>query len=209
MRILIFGDSITQGFNDPQGGWVEHLKREYMRQNLEESGELEIFNLGISGDTSAEILKRIETETMVRRWPNDPIMTILAIGVNDSADKLGKRLVPIDEYQANVKKILILMKRLSDYQLVVGLTPCVDGLMAPAAWSENDFRAQNHRIGEYERVLAGVTKEQSTEFVSMWQIFMNAPNWESMLPDGLHPDSRGHGIIYNHVKNKLSELQTR
>lgn len=29
MRVLVFGDSITQGFWDTEGGWVERLRKYY------------------------------------------------------------------------------------------------------------------------------------------------------------------------------------
>jgi lysophospholipase L1-like esterase len=206
VRVLIFGDSITQGFDDPDGGWVEHLKRDYLQQKTNGIDALEIFNLGISGDTSADVLRRIENEISVRRWPNDPVMTILAIGVNDSADKRGQRLGPLDEYEVNIKKLLNVMTKMSDQQLIVGLTPCVDSLLDPAAWSENDFRASNQRVRDYEQALLAIVNEHNLQFVPIWEKFMNEPSWEGMLPDGLHPNTAGHNLIYKEVKKVLDSM---
>lgn len=207
MRILVFGDSITQGFNDPNGGWVEHLKRDYLQRKVKGDDAFEIFNLGISGDTSIEVLNRMENEIAVRRWPNDPVMTILAVGVNDSTDKHGKRLCSPDGYKANIYKLLDTMTRMSDMQLVVGLTPCVNSLLDPASWSENDLRADNQRIFEYEQMLSSITQERNINFVPIWETITSISEWESIFPDGLHPNVTGHKLIYNEVKKVLEAIK--
>lgn len=38
MRVLIFGDSITQGMWDAQGGWANRLVADYFRQQMEDIG---------------------------------------------------------------------------------------------------------------------------------------------------------------------------
>jgi lysophospholipase L1-like esterase len=54
--ICVFGDSITWGAYDPErGGWVNRL-----RNDLEKK-EIESYNLGISGDTTADLLKRFNS----------------------------------------------------------------------------------------------------------------------------------------------------
>ncbi len=62
MRVLIFGDSITYGAWDTEAGWVERLKREAHRQTIQSEGKskIQILNLGIGGDSSTKILKRMQ-----------------------------------------------------------------------------------------------------------------------------------------------------
>ena len=52
---LIFGDSITQGFNDLTGGWVQRLRESLTLDDF-------VINLGVSGDTSDGLLARFEVE---------------------------------------------------------------------------------------------------------------------------------------------------
>jgi len=78
MNICIFGDSITWGAYDPiNGGWVG-LLRNYFEKKSE--GEIEIYNLGISGNTTDGLLKMIENESI----PREPEVIVLAIGINDT-----------------------------------------------------------------------------------------------------------------------------
>jgi hypothetical protein len=69
MRVLVFGDSITQGYWDTDGGWVDRIRRHFdtiQATDLQDNDEPTIFNLGISADNSRNILERIETETISR-----------------------------------------------------------------------------------------------------------------------------------------------
>jgi lysophospholipase L1-like esterase len=49
VRVLVFGDSIAQGFWDSEGGWVERLRKHYNSlalEDLKSNQQPEIFNLG-------------------------------------------------------------------------------------------------------------------------------------------------------------------
>ena len=77
-RILVFGDSIARGAVDlEKGGWVERLRIYFVNNSKDKS----VYNLGISGDTTENLLKRFMNECKVR----EPEIIIFAIGVNDSA----------------------------------------------------------------------------------------------------------------------------
>lgn len=58
MNILVFGDSIALGLWDENGGWVgrltEFLIKRSIAADLEEN--FEVYNLGISGDTTEGLL---------------------------------------------------------------------------------------------------------------------------------------------------------
>lgn len=47
MRILIFGDSITYGAWDSEGGWADRLKRWAHQHYLANGTKLQVINLGI------------------------------------------------------------------------------------------------------------------------------------------------------------------
>jgi lysophospholipase L1-like esterase len=85
MRILVFGDSIAYGAWDTQGGWVERLKCDAHLQTAQSRGanKLQIINLGIGGDTSTKILKRMHDEIVARKDPKWPLALIIGLGIND------------------------------------------------------------------------------------------------------------------------------
>src|SRR5690606_7564988 len=69
MRVLVFGDSITQGYWAVEHGWVDRVRKYFDARQFEDLGgrdEPTIFNLGISADNSNDILSRIESEVAAR-----------------------------------------------------------------------------------------------------------------------------------------------
>lgn len=77
---------MAQGFYDLEGGWVARVNQHYQREAV--SGRRvdppTLFNLGVSGDESADLLKRLRPETVARQWPGEELTVILAIGLNDA-----------------------------------------------------------------------------------------------------------------------------
>lgn len=74
----IFGDSVTQAaYVDV--GWVD-LLRHYLEQKYP-SDFINVFNLGVGGNTSSDIVKRLDSEASAR----NPTHIIIAVGVNDES----------------------------------------------------------------------------------------------------------------------------
>src|SRR5438477_9538511 len=87
-QIFVFGASSIYGVGAAKGSWVDLLKQKLHEQMYgEHSGEkLEVFNLGISGETSPELLKRIKNEIEARQVIHRDWQKIIFIhtGTNDS-----------------------------------------------------------------------------------------------------------------------------
>lgn len=57
-RVSIWGDSITWGETDPDsGGWVARLRKFF---DADEEHEISVYNLGVHGDTTADLIKRFK-----------------------------------------------------------------------------------------------------------------------------------------------------
>ena len=70
-QILCFGDSITLGFVDLEGGWTQCLRRSLDQLATFAVGGTRFpahatFNLGVSDDTAAGLLARMEREILPR-----------------------------------------------------------------------------------------------------------------------------------------------
>src|SRR3990170_7472616 len=93
-HILVFGTSTTYGAWDREGGWVQRL-RGFLDEkviNSDYKHDYFVYNLGISGDKSADILTRFEPETKARLGHhNAEIIILFHLGINDCiySEKLG------------------------------------------------------------------------------------------------------------------------
>ncbi len=100
---LFFGDSITYGeYDGVFGGWIDILKRYALQKYNEGSNELILFNLGIGGETTEGLLKRIPYE-MKARNSTDGNIIFLGYGANDLAKKEETQLVNPEQFKTNIE----------------------------------------------------------------------------------------------------------
>lgn len=212
MRVLVFGDSITQGYWDTDGGWVERLRKHY---DLLQAGDLQgrdeptIFNLGISADNSKNVLSRIESETIARTRHGKLPIVIIQIGINDSSidptpdDESVSQ--PIDEYEKNLKLIIEKVKPISSKIILVGLSACDETKTTPVFWG--DYQYINKAIASYEKKMEHVASEMDIPFIPLFDQFTKElEKGKDYLPDGLHPNNEGHEFIFKYLLIKLDPL---
>ena len=204
MRVLIFGDSITQGFWDTDGGWVQRIRKAYDEETIKADYELPtIFNMGISGDSSGDIVERFEAETKAR-YNDDGIGFVFAVGVNDSRTKSGVNFSSPEEYRKNLEKLLAMARQYSDKIVFVGLTPCVEERSNPVSWGDTGYT--NDRIRQFNQVLEYFCRANSVEFVDILTPFTEAEAKTELLPDSLHPNNEGHQLIADIVLPRLQSI---
>lgn len=212
MRVLVFGDSITQGYWDTDGGWVERLRKHHdtiQASDLQKNDEPSIFNLGISADNSKDILNRIESETSARtRGGNKPVV-IIQIGVNDSSmdeeDEDKSVRVSIEDYGNNLRQIIQKIKPVSSKLILVGLSACDETKTTPVSWG--NYHYTNASIKRYEDRMKDIAEELSTPFIPVFDDFKRElDNGKDYLPDGLHPNNEGHQFMYETIKSRLGNM---
>lgn len=109
MHILIFGDSITQGYDDyVAGGWVNRLFIDVSaREDKTSSDYISVFNLGIDGNTTKDLLLRVESE-IEQRKDSDKLVIIFDIGGNDAARRKNgdRNTVSHKEFTKNYQTLI-------------------------------------------------------------------------------------------------------
>ncbi len=203
-QILVFGASITYGAWDRQGGWVQRLRKWIDRANLvdDEFYGL-VYNLGISGDTSTELLQRFESEAERRMKEERETIFILSIGGNDAQMLLDKNVprTPPEQFRNNIEKLLDLARKHSSKIMFVGLTPVDESRTVPTLWNKN-IAYLNSNMRHYNEIIKDVCKQQGVMFVDVFELF-ELVGHKSLLEDGLHPNSKGHRMIFEEVRKAL------
>lgn len=128
--IICFGDSIT--FGRFGKGWVSHLKDYYESSDIYHA----VYNLGIPGENSGGLLKRIDNECSCRalyKYEGDKHLILIAIGINDlrGIDSPDNFDVSPEEYKENVLKIISIAAKHSQNIAVIGITPVDENLTNP------------------------------------------------------------------------------
>lgn len=203
MRVLVFGDSITYGAWDTEAGWVERLKRDAHKQTVESQGtdKLQIINLGIGGDSSNKILKRMKTEIEARYSASWPFVFIITFGANDERSIDAEIETPIEQFENNVREIIALAKQHSNKILFLGIPP----ISKPTV----EFKGQEYsdeRVKHYEERMQMIVKEAGLPFVPMRPAFEQVGFENLYAYDNIHPNDKGHQLIADLVRPELEQL---
>jgi len=197
--ICVFGDSIAWGASDlEKGGWVERLKV-FMWENYDS----DVYNLGVSGEKTPNILKRFESETKARTEEGEDVILIFAIGINDSYFIHSKNdfMTSPDSFKSNIQGIIERAQKVSPKIIFVGLTPVEESKTTPIPW-DTDKSYKNESVKKYDEVINSVCKDKDIPFVETFDNWMKS-DYKNLLEDGLHPNSEGHKKIFETVRDYL------
>ncbi len=177
-RIVILGDSLTAGLGLPPAEAYPAL----IQQRLDRAGYgFEVVNAGVSGDTSAGGLSRLD-------WSleGDVRILVVALGGND-----GLRGLPVEEMKRNLGEIIRRARGRGIAVLLAGMETPTN--MGP----------------DYQRRFHEVFPALAREYHTAWLPFLLegvAGRPELNQRDGIHPTSDGARIVAGHVWSVLEPL---
>ena len=177
-RIVALGDSLTAGLGLSTASAYPAL----LEQRLKDSGmDFEVVNAGISGDTSAGGLERLDWALQ-----GDVRVLIVALGAND-----GLRGLPLDQLRRNLSEIV-------ERAQARGITVVLAGMEAPPNYGR-DYIAGFHKV--YPEVAA----QYRLAFVPF--LLQNvAGNAALNQRDGIHPTPEGARIVADNVWTVLKPI---
>lgn len=180
-RIVFLGDSLTAGYGLATDESVPSL----IQKRLKDAGyPYEVVNAGVSGDTSAGGLNRLE-------WSLDGDVKVLVIelGAND-----GLRGLPVAGLKQNLTEIIT---RAQARNIKVILT----GMEAPPNFGPA-------YTSEFRGVYRQLAKEHDVVFVPFYlDGVAGIPNLN--IADGIHPNAEGSRIVEKTVWAALEPLLTK
>ncbi len=168
--ILFFGDSLTAGFG--LSSTDKAFPAQFERELIKAGKKVKVINSGLSGETSAGGLSRID---WVLRQPID--VFVLELGAND-----GLRGLPLDQTKRNLQSIIDKVKAKYPKVKIV-----LAGMMVPP----NMGKTYSDGFKKVYPDLAAKNKCQLIPFL------LEGVGGDEKLnqPDGIHPNDEGHRII--------------
>ena len=195
MNICIFGDSITWGAWDTEmGGWVNRLRVVFDIEDW----DWNVYNQGISGETTEDVLKRFMSECEARAH-NEPVKIIFAIGTNDSGElrKEKRNRIPINDFKGNIRQLIEEAKKFTKDIAFVGLTPANENLTTPVPWYTN-LSYTNKSLREYDAAIRDICKAEGLLYIPLYDQLNDGD-----LYDGIHPNIQGHKKIFEKIKTEI------
>ncbi|WP_430414184.1 arylesterase [Parasphingorhabdus sp.] len=178
--VLVFGDSLYAGYGlAPDEGFAPDLQKA-----LNKAGQnVKVHNAGVSGDTTAAGLRRLDfvLDSLSRK----PDLVLLGLGGNDMLRGLNP-----SETRANMEAMV---KKLSDRDVPVMLT----GMLAPPNLGR-EF------VDEFNVIYPALANLYD---IPLYPFFMDGVvgNPDLFLPDGIHPTAQGIDVIVGKIAPKVSE----
>ena len=180
-RIVVLGDSLTAGLGlAPDEAYPAVLQEYLAAKGL----QYQVVNAGISGDTSAGGLSRLD-------WAleGDVRILIVALGAND-----GLRGLPVTQLRKNLATIV-------ERAQARGITVVLAGMEAPPNWGDEYIRA-------FHEVYPSLAKEYK---VALVPFLLEGVAGISQLNqrDGIHPTARGDRLVADTVWTVLEPIAAR
>lgn len=189
MKIVFFGDSITDGdrdradINSLGNGYVKILADKL--RPIYPDTDIELINKGVSGDEVCDLLARVQKDVIDLK----PDAVVIMIGINNTLHKFkpGKEL-DFKQFERDLTQLLTLLKE-------AGITVIfLEPFLLPAP----DKLRMRKLFEEELEIIDRVASEISDEFVAYDEMFnglaVSIPYTE-YSQDGVHPTHRGSRLI--------------
>lgn len=177
-RIVFLGDSLTAGLGLPREQATSSLIQGRLRA---EGYQYEVVNAGVSGDTSAGGLSRLD-------WSleGDVEVLVIELGAND-----GLRGLPVPQMKRNLNEIVARAQQR-------GITVVLAGMEAPPNYGPV-------YTSEFRQAFRDLADEHDVAFVPFY--LEGVAGIASLNnPDGMHPNAAGARIIAATVWRALEPL---
>ncbi len=198
MKLAFFGDSITEAgrdLSDPHDlgeGFVKIAAGKL--RPLYPDVDFDIYNFGVGGDRTVELLARVDEVTAVK-----PDVVVLEVGVNDVWRRFThEEIVSEEQFGHNYAAILEAIKACGAKLILV----------EPYVLDVKDKRRFRPYLNTYIAVIRELARREGLPLVPLDEIFNGVSQDikpEEFAADGVHPTHRGCRYIADLVIKELKK----
>ena len=174
--LVFMGDSFVAGYGDPKAlGWVSRV----VARTPTGEHDLTAYNLGVRGDSSADVLARWRAECAPRWAARGERRLVLGMGHEDLHGGITTA-----RSRLNLANVLDDASATGIATFVVGPPPAGDDEL-------------NERVEALAQAQADVCARRGVTFVDCYRPLVAHEQWRSDLAsgDGVHPGQAGYGLI--------------
>ncbi len=178
LTLLVFGDSLTAGYMLPPG---DSFPAQVQMALQAKSYKVQVINAGVSGDTSADGLQRLDWSLQ-----GGADAVIVELGANDALRGIDPALT-----RTNLDKILAALT-------AKGADILVAGMRAPNNWGADYSKA-------FDAIYPDLSKKYGT---ALYPFFLDgvALDPKFVMQDGLHPTATGVAEIVRRILPDVEKL---
>ena len=174
-KVAFLGDSISAGLHLPS----DQAFPAVVQRMLSARGKpFELLNAGLSGDTTAGGLRRVD-------WilKQQPALVVIELGAND-----GMRGQPVADIEQNLRAIVERVRERGAAVLLLGMR-------IPPSYGQS-------YVESFDAIYPRLAKELGVAFVPFFMQGVAADS-KLNLPDGIHPTKEGHERLAENLAGPL------
>ncbi|OGL36667.1 hypothetical protein A3E49_01320 [Candidatus Saccharibacteria bacterium RIFCSPHIGHO2_12_FULL_49_19] len=206
-QVLFFGSSSVYGVGGELGSAADYLKCDLHAAMYGANGIGEhhaIFNLGISGASTEDLLDRMPKELQHRSQKGKTIV-FFSGGGNDTKFLSNPDDTSMDEqYRQNLQKIVNLLKKFRVDIVLYGMTPVDETKTNPRIHADGTkvyfFNRSRKRL---EKIMEAVAEQNRIEVIPLIEETEKLGWLDYLYEDGLHPNTKGHKWIADKIRPAL------
>lgn len=184
VKIVCFGDSVTGVYYHTGGrrAWCD-LVGLALRQ-IYPHAQVEMINAGVSGNSTADGLRRMEADVL----RHHPQLVVAMFGLNDVT-----RVSP-EDFRANLRQIVQRSQQVGAEVI----------LMTPTLVSAGDAARPLWKVADYAQITREIGRELKVPVTDTFRAFqaiqaIDHRAWIRLMSDAIHPNMRGHKVLAEEV----------
>jgi lysophospholipase L1-like esterase len=192
--VVALGDSVTRGVRRDGSVLADQTFVALLESELRKTyQDARVINSGIGGDTSSQMLARLDRDVL----SHHPQVTLVMTGLNDAEyiDPGGvvrhEPRISLDVFADKLRQIIKRVRNAGGQVLLLTPNPMTGRYpySSQGYYKEHDV---NSALDSYAASVRGVARETHTDLVDIFAAWIHIPDYERLLTDGVHPNREGH-----------------
>jgi lysophospholipase L1-like esterase len=197
IRIVALGDSITNGVREgvSEKDTYRHLLQEELSQKT--GYKVEVINAGVNGDITTIAKLRLKRDVL----QHNPDYVTVMFGVNDAGyyrpatDSMADTpRVTSEDFRENLATIIKAIRGIAAKPVLVTPVP-MNRFYAHRNFPAYVENGLNYLVDEYSDIIRELSLQLGVPIIDIHRAFSDDPDAYLMVPDGIHPDKKGHRFI--------------
>ena len=188
VKIVCIGDSITGVYYHSGGLRAYPEMLEIALRKVYPKSTLSVRNAGISGDTTAGALKRLDRDVL----SHHPDLVTIMFGMNDLVR------IPLPTFKENLKNIIRQCRGIGAEVILCTQDSVIETPQRPSA-----------KLAEFTQVIRDTAREESLLVADCYAAYeavraRNPDDWELLHSDAIHPNMDGHKLFASVIAETIT-----
>lgn len=160
-----------------------------------------VYNAGVSGNTSAQGLKRFDSDVLAK----EPSIVVVGFGMNDAVN--SHNCVNIKDFENNINEIIQRCHCRNIKVILNTVNPVTESELYKRHLESfyADYGGANEKIKAYNTVIKKIAADKKVLVADYYEVVMQAA-FAAISKDGVHPTPQGCELLADVVESQLRKI---